>query len=83
MVYTQRAPRRQQFHVAPAMQQPESAVTTSVDIQNTLCKVIVTHSESHTTTAQWVISEAENSAIVTIVKHLLLIYRRGVKQVFM
>ena len=28
MVYTELAPRRQQFHVAPAMQQPNSAVST-------------------------------------------------------
>ena len=28
MVYTELAPRRQQFHVAPAMQQPKSAVST-------------------------------------------------------
>ena len=37
MVYTELAPRRQQFHVAPAMQQPNSAVNyaISVDIKNT------------------------------------------------
>ena len=29
MVYTELAPRRQQFHVAPAMQQPKSTVRTS------------------------------------------------------
>ena len=46
------------------------AVTTLVDIQNTLCKATVTHSESHTTTAQCVCSEAESSAVVAIVKRL-------------
>ena len=39
MVYTERAPRRPQFHVASAMYQPNSSVTTSVDIQNALCKL--------------------------------------------
>jgi len=37
MVYTELVPRRQQFRVAPAMLQPNSAVTeytTSVDIKN-------------------------------------------------
>ena len=29
MVYTELAPRRQQFHVAPAMQQPQSATSAS------------------------------------------------------
>ena len=40
MVYTELAPRRQQFHVAPATQQPNSAVnyTISVDIKNTRYK---------------------------------------------
>ena len=28
MVYTEHAPKRQQFHVAPAMQQPKSAIST-------------------------------------------------------
>ena len=32
-VYTERAPRRQQFLVAPAMWQQNHAVTISVDIQ--------------------------------------------------
>ena len=45
MVYTELAPRRLQFHVAPAM----SALkyTTSVDIQKTRYKKLVTHVESH------------------------------------
>ena len=40
MMYTELAPRRQQFHVAPAMQQANSAVnyTISVDIKNTRYK---------------------------------------------
>ena len=33
MVYTELGPRRQQFHVVPAMQQLNSAVTISVDIK--------------------------------------------------
>ena len=47
--------------------------TTSVDIQkNMLCKATVTYSESHTTRAQCVRWEAENSAIIitAIVKRL-------------
>ena len=45
MVYTELAPRRLQFHVAPAM----SALkyTTSVDIQKRAIKKLVTHVESH------------------------------------
>ena len=38
MVYTQRAPRWQQFHVAPTMQQLNSAVITSVDIETRCVK---------------------------------------------
>ena len=67
MVYTELAPRRQQFHVAQATQQPESVIstyTTSVDLKNTRYKKdTVTHSESHATCAQWVCSRAENSAV--------------------
>ena len=35
MVYTEHAPRRQQFHVAPTIEQPNTAFSTtlSVDIQ--------------------------------------------------
>ena len=33
MVYTELGPRRQQFHVVPAMQQLNSTVTISVDIK--------------------------------------------------
>ena len=47
-----------------------TAVTISVAFQNALCKDTVTHSESHTTRAQCVCSEAENRAIVAIVKRL-------------
>ena len=43
----------------------------------------VTHSESpNTTTAEWVCSEAENSAMVATVKRLGLISRRGDEEVF-
>ena len=54
MVYSKRAPRRQQFHVAPAVLQLNSAVTTSADIQNAMCKATITYSETRTTGAQWV-----------------------------
>ena len=60
MVYTELAPRRQQFHVAPAM--PAFKYTTSVDIQkNALskaghsCRITCERSESA--------KRAENSAI--------------------
>ena len=52
------------------------------DIFKTCCvKAAVTHSELHTTRAQWVCSEAENSAIVFIVKRLGLISRWDAGQV--
>ena len=41
MVYTELAPRQQQFHVAPAM--PAFKYTTSVDIRKTRYKKLVTH----------------------------------------
>ena len=64
MVYTELAPRRQQFQAAPAMLQPDSACkyTTSVVFKMRHRKSL-THSESHATRAQWVCSRAENSAI--------------------
>ena len=46
MVYTELAPRRQQFHVATAMYQPNSA-TTSVDIKNTCYKKIQPLLQNH------------------------------------
>ena len=46
MVYTEHAPRRQQFHVAPAMP-ARCKYTISVDIQKRAFKKIVTHVESH------------------------------------
>ena len=60
MVYTELAPRRQQFHVAPAMRALK--YTTSVDIQKTLYKKLVTHVESHASAAN-LLKRAENSAI--------------------
>ena len=48
-----------------------SAVATSVDIRNALCKAAVTHLKSHTTRAPWICSEAENSAIVAKVKMIM------------
>ena len=60
MVYTELAPRRLQFHVAPAM----SAIkyTTSVYIQKTRYKKLVTHVEPHASAVN-LLKRAENSAI--------------------
>ena len=72
MVYTELAPKRQQFHVAQsyAATKERYQYTTSVDIKNTRYKKKkkkkkkgYTHSQSHTTCAQWVTSRAEKSAI--------------------
>ena len=52
-----------------------SAGTTSVAIQNAVSKATVTHSETHTTTAQWVCLEADNGALVAIGKRLWVISR--------
>ena len=60
MVYTELAPRRQQFHVAPAM--PALKYATSVDIQKRAMKKLVTHVESHAS-AMSLLKRAENSAI--------------------
>ena len=60
MVYTEIAPRRQQFHVAPAM--PALKYTDSVDIQKTRYKKLVTHVESHASAVS-LPKRAENSAI--------------------
>ena len=46
MVYTGLAPRRLQFHVAPAICQ-RCKYTTSVDIQKRAIKKLVTHVEPH------------------------------------
>ena len=43
MVYTELAPRRQQFHVAPAV--PALKYTTSAEIEKTRYKKLVTHVE--------------------------------------
>ena len=67
MVYTERygvltelAPRGQQFHAAPAM--PALKYTTSVDIQKTRYKKLITHTESHASAVS-LLKRAENSAI--------------------
>ena len=60
MVYTELAPRRQQFHVAPAT--PAFKYTTSVDIQKTRYKKLVTRVESHAS-AMSLLKRAENTAI--------------------
>ena len=61
MVYTELAPRRQQFHVAPAM--PALKYTTSVDIQKTRYdKNLVTHAAPHASAVS-LLKRAENSAV--------------------
>ena len=60
MVYTELAPRWLQFHMAPAM--PALKYTTSVDIQKTLYKKLVTHVESHASAVS-LLKRAENSTI--------------------
>ena len=60
MVYTELAPRRQQFHVAPAM--PVLKYTTLVDIQKNTLKKLVTHVESHASAVS-LFKRAETSAI--------------------
>ena len=60
MVYTEHAPRRQQFHVAPAT--PALKYTTSVDIQKKRYKKLVAHVESHASAVS-LLKRAENSAI--------------------
>ena len=71
MVFTEHAPRQQQFLYGT------SHVTTnqccnlfSGSFKKTLCKATVTHSELHMTRTQQVCSETENSAIISTVKHL-------------
>ena len=60
MVYTELPPRRQQFHVTPAM--PALKYTTSVYIQKRRYKKLVTHVESHASAVS-LLKRAENSAI--------------------
>ena len=60
MVYTELAPRRQQFHLAPAM--PALKYTTSVDIKKTRYKKLVTQVESHESAVS-LLKRAENSAV--------------------
>ena len=69
MVYTELAPRRQQFHVAPAMPAPE--YITSVDIQKTRYKKLVTHVESHASVVS-LLKRAENSSVSVIINQLLI-----------
>ena len=62
MVYREPVPRWQQFHMAPAMQPPNSACSEFT----TLCCYFydtVTHSESQVTWMQWVCLRAENSSV--------------------
>ena len=60
MVYTELAPRWQQFHVAPAM--PALKYTTLVDIEKMRDKMLVTHVESHASAVS-LLKRAEHSAI--------------------
>ena len=60
MVYTELAPRRQHFHVAPAMSVLK--YTTLVDIQKTRHKKLVTHVEPQVSAVS-LLKRAENSAI--------------------
>ena len=60
MAYTELAPRRQQFHVAPAMRALK--YTTSVDIQKPRYKKLVSHVESHASAVS-LLKRAENRAI--------------------
>ena len=60
MVYTELAPRRQQFHVAPAML--ALTYTNSVYIQKTRYKKLVTHVESHASAVS-LLERAEHSAV--------------------
>ena len=60
MVYIELAPKRQQFHVAPAM--PALKYTTSVDIQETRYKKLVSHVELHASAVS-LLKRAENSAV--------------------
>ena len=60
MVYTELAPKWLQFHVAPAM--PALKYTTSVDIQKTRYKKLVTHVEPQASAVS-LLKRAENSAI--------------------
>ena len=59
MVYTELAPRWQQFHVAPAM--PALKYTISVDIKKTCYRKLVTH-VGHASAVS-LLKRAENSAI--------------------
>ena len=60
MVYTELAPKRQQFHVAPAM--PALKYTTSVDIQRIRYKKLVTHVAPHASAVS-LLKRAENVPI--------------------
>ena len=68
VVCTECAPRRQQFHVAPAMHRPNITVATPLQWmlffkKNMQWKDAVTHSESRATRVQWVCLRAENSPL--------------------
>ena len=60
MVYTEHGLRWQQFHMAPAM--PALKYTTSVDIQKTHYKKLVTHVGPQVSAVS-LLKRAENSAV--------------------
>ena len=64
IVYTELVPRRQQFHVAPAMSALKD--TTLVDLQTSCYKDLVTHVESHASAVS-LLKRVENSAIQAII----------------
>ena len=67
MVYTEFAPRWQQFHLAPAMQQPKSAISTPLPwiLKDTLQKGYA-HSESHVTCTVSLLKSREQHYIKAI-----------------
>ena len=75
MVYTVLATRRQQFHVVPAVQQPNSTLSTPLQwiLKYTLLKDTVTHSGLHVTWVQWVCSRAEKSLYIKAMNNNSLI----------
>ena len=78
MVYSELAPRRQQFHVAPcshATTTQRCQYTTSVDKKNTRYKRTQSRiKESHATCARWVWWSADNSAIKKAINNSKMCY---------
>ena len=68
MVYTELAPRWLQFHVAPAM--PALKYTTSVDIQKTHYKKLVTHVEPQASAVKY--EKVEMGSLI----HIVMLFAR-------